>query len=235
MSEKVALVYGSNGSIGTEITRAFAAAGYQAVGTDSDSKKTSEEFARLVKGVEAESGPIEVLVNVLALHDGYVDPVNLPLDDEDALDNEVRATRRLIASVADGMQARGGGVILNVASILGGMNGGNQGRLAAAKASVMGLTRGLALELGRYQIRVVSVSHGLIETPSVRRYLQASSDAERRIAIDERIPLGRVGRPEDVSGVCVFAASDRASFITGSDLMVDGGTSAFNTVFSYNP
>ena len=105
------------------------------------------------------------------------------------------------------------------------------------RAAGLAMTKALSKEFAGDNILVNSICIGLIRAGQHERKAAKAGISVEQLYENHGtdVPLGRVGRPEDVSGVCVFAASDRASFITGSDLMVDGGTSAFNTVFSYNP
>jgi 3-oxoacyl-[acyl-carrier protein] reductase len=90
----------------------------------------------------------------------------------------------------------------------------------AAKAGVINLTRSLAADWGKYKINVNAIAPGVIDTPLTRRTIPAWSTAEQ---INQRIPLGRMGTPEDVANAALFLVSDEASYITGVTLPVDGG------------
>jgi NAD(P)-dependent dehydrogenase (short-subunit alcohol dehydrogenase family) len=121
-------------------------------------------------------------------------------------------------------EQRGGGVIILIASVEGRQPAWSHAHYCASKAAVIHFARTAALEYGRHGIRVNSISPGLIwrdglerEWPEgVRRYRQA-------------VPLGRLGRPADVGNACVFLASSLAGWITGQDLVVDGGVSVHPT------
>ena len=118
-----------------------------------------------------------------------------------------------------------GGVVLNVGSIAGlrGVEFMEQNAHGTAKAGVLSLTRQLAVEGGRYGIRAVSVSPGFIVTPATAWLVEGGPQPFKdNIA---RIPLQRVGQPEDVVNAALFLASDEASWITGANLVVDGGQS----------
>jgi NAD(P)-dependent dehydrogenase (short-subunit alcohol dehydrogenase family) len=122
------------------------------------------------------------------------------------------------------LKARGGGVIINTASVSG-LRGNEFGHFAhgASKGGVIALTRHLATEGGPHGIRVVAISPGLIESPATELMLRDVQFKEQR---ERKTPLRRLGRPEDIAPVALFLASDEASFITGTNIVVDGGDSA---------
>ena len=119
------------------------------------------------------------------------------------------------------LRAAGGGSIVNIASVAG-LRGAVNVAYVAAKGGVISLTRQLADELAKDHIRVNSVSPGFTSTPLNQELRDAG--AERYWA--DRIPLGRYGAPEEIAAACAFLASDDASYVTGFDLVVDGGLSA---------
>jgi NAD(P)-dependent dehydrogenase (short-subunit alcohol dehydrogenase family) len=114
----------------------------------------------------------------------------------------------------------GGGAIVNTSSIAGLVGGGNAGYVAT-KHGVIGLTRRAAIEYGRDQIRVNAVCPGSIRTPMLERLFRAAP--ERESANLDQTPLRRFGLPEEVAEAVVWLCSDRASFVTGHPLVVDGG------------
>jgi meso-butanediol dehydrogenase/(S,S)-butanediol dehydrogenase/diacetyl reductase len=115
-----------------------------------------------------------------------------------------------------------GGVILNVASVAGHHASHSAGIVAhaATKAAVIGMTRQIALEGARHGVRAVSISPGFILTAGTEKALEAPGAREGLIA---SIPIGRPGVPADVVGIAVMLASDEASYLTGTDILVDGG------------
>ncbi|WP_216827364.1 SDR family NAD(P)-dependent oxidoreductase [Alkalihalobacterium elongatum] len=115
----------------------------------------------------------------------------------------------------------GGGSIINTASILGHVGQASTAAYNAAKGGVVNLTRGLAVEYAKNNIRVNSVCPGYIDTPMLNQV----DDAMKKHLISLH-PLGRLGKPEEIAKAVVFLASDDASFITGENLMVDGGYTA---------
>jgi 3-oxoacyl-[acyl-carrier protein] reductase len=121
-------------------------------------------------------------------------------------------------AVVPQMIKQGGGVILNAASVVGIYGNFGQTNYVATKAGVIGMTRTWARELGKYQIRVNAVAPGFIATEMVRAMPEKVIDNMK-----SHTPLGRMGEPEDIAETYVWLASDRARFIHGAVLSVDGG------------
>ncbi|MDF1507477.1 SDR family NAD(P)-dependent oxidoreductase [Robertmurraya sp. DFI.2.37] len=115
---------------------------------------------------------------------------------------------------------RQGRAIVNVASLSGHHAGALIPHYSAAKAGVINFTRSLALELAPYGIRVNSVSPGFVDTPLTEKGLQSEKFVKM---IEENTALGRIGKASEIANVIVFAASEEASYMTGSDILVDGG------------
>jgi NAD(P)-dependent dehydrogenase (short-subunit alcohol dehydrogenase family) len=125
------------------------------------------------------------------------------------------------------MRRQGRGSIVNIASIHAFMTAEGNFPYAAAKSGVVGLTRNLALDNGRYQIRVNAVCPGFTRTRMVIDWIESSDDPEvvERDVLAKH-PLGRIADPAEIANVVAFLASDEASFVTGAAVMVDGGLSA---------
>ena len=126
------------------------------------------------------------------------------------------------------MKSRGGGAIINTASVQGLQSMKGVSAYAASKGAILSLTRQLALEYAEDNIRVLAVNPGTIDTPLLGEAIAASGgdDSEIRKQLAESHPVGRIGQPEDIAQAVLFLASDRASFITGDSLCVDGGIMA---------
>ncbi|KAB1188496.1 MULTISPECIES: SDR family oxidoreductase [Haloferax] len=116
---------------------------------------------------------------------------------------------------------RGGGAIVNTASVAGMTGGPNLSHYYAAKHGVIGLTRSAALEVATDNIRVNAVLPGVIETPMIERFTAGNEEAKEALLKDE--PIGRLGRPEEIASAVVYLCSDDASFVTGHPMVVDGG------------
>ena len=171
-----------------------------------------------------QAGPFDILVNNAGAN--RPGPMGqMSTDDFDTVMNvNVRAAYFVAQAVLQGMmeQARGG-CIINTSSQMGHVGGVDRTIYCASKFAIEGLTRALAIEVGEHAIRVNSVCPTFIATPLTEKTL---ADPERVAWIKSKIKLGRIGEIEDVMGAYVFLASDAASLITGTSLLVDGGWTA---------
>ena len=128
------------------------------------------------------------------------------------------AVFRLSQMAAAHMKTRGSGVILNAASVVAHYGNFGQTNYVAAKAGVIGMTKTLCKEMGKYNVRINAVAPGFIQTPMVDKI------PENVLAgIAEKPPLRRLGQPEDIAAAYAFLASDDGAYITGATLNVDGG------------
>ncbi|WP_214407008.1 SDR family NAD(P)-dependent oxidoreductase [Pseudonocardia lacus] len=243
----VALVTGAGGGIGAGIARRFAAAGAAVVvhhrGGSGASARTAHRVAAEIvehggRAVTAEGDVTDldacaavtgVAVETFGRLDAVVacagvQPVS-PLDELDRAGwDEVVGTNAggsfaTVRAAAEAMRTRGGSITL-VASIEGSRPARGHAHYAASKAATIMLAKGAALEHGRAGIRVNSVSPGLVDRPGLESAWPDGVASWRRSA-----PLGRMGEPGDIGDACVFLASPMARWITGHDLVVDGGMS----------
>ncbi len=176
-----------------------------------------------VRVAETELGPISILVNNAGV------ALDKPVFDQDeadwdrVLDTNLKGAWLMAQEVARHMARLGhGGTIVNIASILGLGGTGQLAPYCASKGGLINLTRALAVELARHQIRVNALAPGYIETDINREFL--SSEAGR--ALVKRVPQQRFGRPEDLDGALLLLASNAGRYMTGTVLLVDGGQSA---------
>lgn len=125
------------------------------------------------------------------------------------------------------MAQQGGGVIVNIASVHATMTLYDNFPYAAAKAGLLGMTRNLALDWGRHNIRVVAVSPGYVRTqPVLDGFAKAPDPAAEEARVTALHPINRIGTPRDVGNLVAFLASDEASYITGTEFIIDGGLTA---------
>lgn len=220
-----------------ETVELIRSSGGQAIGIGAD-VGDAQQVRAMFERASREVGHVGVVVNNAIWYE-FLDPTQQTVDGfEKTFNVGVTAIFHAMQAALPGMTELGGGVIVNIASLNAYATLPQLSAYAAAKAAVVALTRGLALQLGPRGIRVVSVSPGFTQTPAVQRYIDSLSDEARAEEIgtyEQRVPLGRLVRSEEIADACVFLASPRASAITGTDLLVDAGMHCLNKVFSYNP
>lgn len=242
LSGKVALVTGAARGIGQATAQAMASEGATVILADRDEARgqaaanatvasgarahfepldvsDATMVERAFANVRTRFGAIDILVNNAGiLRDARLVRMTLEQWDQ-VLDINLKgvflcgqaAARRMI-------EAGRGGAIINISSVVGLYGNFGQSNYVAAKAGVIGLTRTWARELGKDGIRVNAVAPGFIAT----EILQSMPEKVVQI-MKERTPLGRLGQPQDIAQACVWLASERAAFITGAVLSVDGG------------
>src|SRR5437867_2660525 len=239
---RVVIVTGGASGIGAATARAFAAEGARVVIADVDRERGREvagATAGVFEAVDVGDGAavralveravaafrrVDVLVsNAFATSVGSIERFALEAWTR-TLEVTLTAAFTGLQAVAPVMRAQVGGAVVNVASISG--LGGDRGLAAynAAKAAVVNLTRTAALELAAAGIRVNAVCPGLIETPALGRALTRLPQGVDTLRA--AVPVGRLGRTDEVARAICFLASDDASYVTGATLVVDGGLTA---------
>lgn len=180
-----------------------------------------DDLVSLVGRTLERFGRVDVLVNNAATNPHF-GPL-LTADDgqwDKILETNAKSVFRLCREVVPHLEAQGGGKIVNMASIAGLRPTVNMGVYGIAKAAVIMLTQVLALELGPQNIQVNAIAPGLIKTRFSQLLWQTPQIAEPILA---RVPLGRLGEPEDVAGLALYLASPASDYVTGSVFLVDGG------------
>lgn len=241
-SKKVALVTGGMGGLGTAICKALAQSGFtvvanclpglpqkdewlernRAAGFNFHSGEADvsdyESCAVMVKKIESEIGPIDVLVNNAGItRDGMFRTMDKGQWDA-VLSTNLDSVFNVTHQVLEGMVERGWGRVINISSVNGVKGQFGQANYSAAKAGMLGFTRAIAQEVARKGVTVNAIAPGYISTDMVMAIKQ-----EVRDAITATIPIGRLGRPEEIGGLCAYLASDLAGYITGATLNINGG------------
>jgi NAD(P)-dependent dehydrogenase (short-subunit alcohol dehydrogenase family) len=251
---KVVIVTGGALGIGGAASLAFAREGAKVAVMDVDRKAGEATVAQMKKAggagifIEADAGTsagcrrtvdetvkafggVDIVFSNVGIQpaSSYANAVDLPEEMWDRIINVNLKSRFLMAKYAiPHMRKRGGGVIISTASVQGLQSMPGVPAYAASKGGDLSLTRQMSLDFANDNIRVLSVNPGTIDTPLVRQAAEAAGepieDALRQYGKDH--PMGRVGKAEEIASVVLFLASDKASFMTGESVTVDGGMMA---------
>ncbi len=239
------LLTGATGGIGLAIAKTFVVAGAKITLSGTrleklealkaallEERNAREENIFCVPAILSEAGATETLcsqadklmgsVDILINNAGITkDGLFMRMSDkdiEDVLQLNLVAAMQLSRCVVKGMMKRRAGRIINISSVVASTGNPGQCNYVAAKAGLEGFTRALAKELGSRQIGVNAIAPGFIETPMTNVL-----PAPHKEALTKTIPLGRMGKPEEIAAAVLFLASDAASYITGTTLHVNGG------------
>ena len=237
---QVALVTGASRGIGAAIALDLAQKGLKVTGTatsDDGAARISQTLAAfpgcsgknldvndaaaaevLIDSIVKEHGGLQVLVNNAGITRDML-AMRLRDDDWDAvLDTNLKAVFRMSRAVMRTMMKQRYGRIINITSVVGASGNAGQSNYAAAKAGVAGMTRALARELGSRNITVNCIAPGFIETD-----MTAKLSENQQKALLGQIPLGHLGKPQDIAHAVAFVASPQAAYITGQEIHVNGG------------
>jgi 3-oxoacyl-[acyl-carrier protein] reductase len=239
-SAQVALVTGASRGIGAAIALELAVRGYQVVGTAT----TDEGATRISQTLSAHAGcrgvnlnvndaaAVEALLDAIVKQQGGLqvlvnnagitrDTLAMRMKDEDwdaVMDTNLKAVFRVSRAAIRPMMKQRFGRIINITSVVGASGNPGQANYAAAKAGVAGMTRALARELGSRGITVNCVAPGFIATD-----MTSALPEEQQKALNAQIPLGHMGKPEDIAHAVAYLASQEAGYVTGQELHVNGG------------
>ncbi|KLJ02074.1 acetoacetyl-CoA reductase [Luteimonas sp. FCS-9] len=241
MNARVALVTGGTGGIGTAIVRRLADSGYRVATNYRNAEKAQAwqrqlredgyevaiapgdvsdhvEAERMVREIESQLGPIDILVNNAGItRDGTFHKMQ-PQQWQDVIGTNLNSVYNVTRPVIEGMRERKWGRIIQISSINGLKGQYGQANYAAAKAGMHGFTISLARENAKLGITVNTVSPGYVATDMV---MAVPEEVRAKIAAD--IPTGRLGRPEEIAYAVNFLVAEEASWITGSNLDINGG------------
>jgi len=215
---KVAVTYSPGNSKHAEWVVGMKERGYDIAAVPCDVADL-DSCAKAVAEVTAKVGPVDVLVNNAGITRDMtfkkMDKVNWDAVMRTNLDSLFNMTKQVV----DAMSDRGWGRVINVSSVNGSKGAFGQTNYSAAKAGVHGFTKALALEVAKKGVTVNTISPGYIGTKMVTAIPKEVLDSK----ILPHIPVGRLGKPEEVAGLIIYLASDEAAFVTGANIAINGG------------
>jgi 3-oxoacyl-[acyl-carrier protein] reductase len=236
-SEKTALVSGGSRGIGRAIVRALAREGAKVAFTYVQNKAAADEIANndtvlafqaditnfeesknVVKQVKERFGRVDILVNNSGITRDKLLALMSEKDWDDVLNTNLKGVFNLTKPVVGLMLRQRSGAILNISSISGIVGLPGQVNYSSSKAGMIGFTKALAKEIAKANITVNALALGFVETD-----MTGVLNPEHRAKALEQIPLGRFAKPEEMAEVALFLVSEKASYITGQVIQVDGG------------
>jgi acetoacetyl-CoA reductase len=242
-TQRTAIVTGGMGGLGESISIKLADAGYKVVVTYSpsntkyrswleDMKSRGHAFAAFpvdvvnyddcaakVAQMQREVGPVDILVNNAGITRDMTFKKMTKADWDAVMRTNLDSCFNMTKQVMDGMLERSWGRVINVASVNGQKGAFGQTNYSAAKAGIHGFTKALALECARKGVTVNTISPGYIGTKMVTAIPKEILDSK----ILPQIPIGRLGKPEEVAGLIIYLCSEEAAFVTGANISINGG------------
>jgi acetoacetyl-CoA reductase len=243
MARRLALITGGMGGLGETISTKMADAGYGVAVTFSPSNRTAgrwtaemksrgydfraypcdvaeyESCKACVESVTRDLGPVDILVNNAGITRDMTFRKMGKGDWDAVLRTNLDSVFNMTKQVCDGMVDRGWGRVINVSSVNGSKGAFGQTNYAAAKAGMHGFTKSLALEVAKKGVTVNTISPGYIGTKMVTAIPREILDSK----ILPQIPIGRLGKPEEVAGLIIYLCSEEAAFVNGANIAINGG------------
>jgi acetoacetyl-CoA reductase len=243
MAQKIALITGGMGGLGESISTKMHDAGYRVVVTHSPGNKNAagwnaemkakgydfhpvpvdvadfESCQGCIARIQKEVGPVDILVNNAGITRDTTFKKMTKADWDAVINTNLDSAFNMTKPVCDGMVERGWGRIINVSSVNGSKGAFGQTNYSAAKAGIHGFTKALALEVARKGVTVNTISPGYIGTKMVTAIPKEVLDSK----ILPQIPIGRLGKPDEVAGLIIYLCSEEAAFVTGANISINGG------------
>ena len=222
---KTAIVTGGAAGIGAAIVKRFREEGTNVVIFDLNGEKKVDitDYAAVQKAV-ADAGPVDILINNAGWDMFKPFLKSDPAFWQKIISINLVGAMNMLHCVLPGMVARGGGKVVSVASDAGRVGSSGEAVYSACKGGIIALTKTLARELASKGVRLNTVCPGLTETNMLTEFMKGAGNPDKLAEAYRRaIPIGRLGKPEDIPGAILFLASDDADFITGQTLSVSGG------------
>jgi len=222
---KAAIVTGGAAGIGAAIVERFKAEGTKVVIFDLKGSPSVDitDYDAVKKAVEA-AGPVDILVNNAGWDMFKPFLKTDPAFWQKIISINLVGPMNLLHCVLPGMVARGGGKVVNIASDAGRVGSSGEAPYSACKGGIIAMTKTLARELATKGVRLNTVCPGLTETGMLESFMLGAGNPDKlREAYTRAVPIGRLGKPEDIAGAVLFLASDDAEFITGQTISVSGG------------
>jgi acetoacetyl-CoA reductase len=178
-----------------------------------------DDCARKMHTVQTEVGPVDILVNNAGITRDMTFKKMTKADWDAVMRTNVDSCFNMTKQAMDGMVDRGWGRVINVSSVNGQKGAFGQTNYSAAKAGIHGFTKALALEVAKKGVTVNTISPGYIGTKMVTAIPKEILDSK----ILPQIPIGRLGKPDEVAGLIIYLCSEEAAFVTGANISINGG------------
>jgi acetoacetyl-CoA reductase len=241
--QRIAVVTGGMGGLGETISTKMADAGYRVVVTYSPANTKYRSWLEEMKGrgysfaafpvdvvdyddcarkmhtIQTEVGAVDILVNNAGITRDMTFKKMTKTDWDAVMRTNVDSCFNMTKQVMDGMVDRGWGRVINVSSVNGQKGAFGQTNYSAAKAGIHGFTKALALEVARKGVTVNTISPGYIGTTMGTAIPKEILDSK----ILPQIPIGRLGKPDEVAGLIIYLSSEEAAFVTGANISINGG------------